>query len=85
MQMHRLDRNGNPIAAGDNVRVVEIPAQLPCGLPQEDQLAIRQQVGRTLIIAAFNEDGHAELEFIDGSGCMHTIWLAPCFLEVTRG
>jgi hypothetical protein len=70
------------VAAGDSVKIVEIPAYLPLGLPQEDQYAIQAQVGKTLTILDFNQSGEAEFEFVDeATGSIHTIWLSPYFLE----
>ncbi len=77
MRQDPLDRNKKPIAVGDSVKVVEIPARLPQGLPNEDQIAIYEQIGKELIIQGFNQDGHAELEFVDSSGYLHTIWIEP--------
>jgi hypothetical protein len=76
-----LGRGKEKIVAGDSVKIIEIPVHIPYGLPQEDQLAIQEQIGKTLTVIAFNQNGEAELEFTDGSGCFHTIWLSPCFLE----
>lgn len=81
MHQASVDCRGNPLAIGDRVRVVEIPPSLPRGLPDQDQLAIRGQVGKTLAIEDFNEAGDAELEFADGDGNIHTIWLELRCLE----
>ena len=76
-----LDRNHKPIVAGDNVKVVEIPARLPVGLPREDQIAIHAQHGKTLTIQGFDQNGYAELEFVDSAGHVHTILIEPYCLE----
>jgi hypothetical protein len=74
------------IIVGDSVRVLEIPAYLSCGLPLEDQHAIQEQVGKILTVLGFNQNGEAELEFMNETEKIegfhiHTIWLAPHFLE----
>ncbi len=81
MRQVSLDCNNKPIAVGDSVRVIEIPVRLPLGLPEEDQIAIHDQIGKALIIQGFNQDGYAELEFIDNAGHIHTMWIEPHCLE----
>lgn len=58
-------------------RIVDIPEEIPEGLPEEDQIAIRAQVGKIMVIQDFNNDGAAELEFVDDAGHIHTIWIDP--------
>lgn len=72
-----LDQDGIPVAVGDYVRIVDIPEEIPEGLPEEDQIAIRAQVGKIMVIQDFNNDGAAELEFVDDAGHIHTIWIDP--------
>lgn len=81
MRQAPLDRNDNPIVAGDSVKIIEIPARLPQGLPEEDQIAIHAQLGKTLIVQGFNQSGYAELEFADIAGHIHTIWIESRCLE----
>jgi hypothetical protein len=81
MHQASIDCHGSPLVVGDSVKVVEIPAALPQGLPDEDQIAIRAQIGKTLIIQEFNEGGDAELEFADSDGTIHTIWIELRCLE----
>jgi hypothetical protein len=81
-----LDRNKNPIALGDDVRIFRVPADLPSGLPNEDQAAIHEQLGKVLVVQGFGEAGSVELEFVDSKGHPHTIWIDPTCLErVGRG
>jgi hypothetical protein len=56
-----FDRNMTPLVAGDSVKVVEIPESLPQGLPQEDQDAIMEQLGKILTILDFNQRGGRSL------------------------
>jgi len=81
MNKIRLDREGNSVKVGSHVKVIEIPDDLPKGLPDEDKSAINAQVGNTLIIEGFSENGFAELEFFDDLGNLHTIWINPNCLE----
>ncbi len=70
-----VDRNGTPIGLRDAVTLEEASQGLLRGLPPEDQLAIKQQVGKELEIVGFNDQGYPELEFVDQSGVYHTIWV----------
>lgn len=81
MNQTLVDCHGNPLDVGDSVKVIDIPAWLPQGLPEEDQIAICSQIGKTLIIQGFNGDGDAELEFVNNNGHIHTIWIKPHCLE----
>lgn len=70
-----FDRNDEPVTIGDRVRILTIPASLPAGLPIEDQLAIKAQLGKLLVVESIREAGELELEFFDADGNPHTIWL----------
>jgi hypothetical protein len=50
------------------------------GLPEEDQIAIRAIVGRPVTYVGHTY-GQAEIEFVDGSGDGHTIWVEPSLLR----
>jgi hypothetical protein len=81
-----VDRNGTPIALRDVVTLEEVSQGLLRGLPPEDQLAIKQQVGKTLEIVGFNDQGYPELEFVDQSGVYHTIWVEnTCVVKRKNG
>ena len=69
-----VDRKGTPIAIGDAVTFEQASEALLRGLPEEDQVAIKQQVGKVLEIVGFNDQGNPELEFTDQTGDHHTIW-----------
>ena len=70
-----LDRLGRHLQVGDVVVITQIPPTLIAGVPREDQEAILQCVGKSLLIAGFNDLGEAEFEFFDSSNNAHTIWL----------
>lgn len=61
-----------------------ILAGLPAGfidnLPPEDQRALLEAVGKPAMLNGYDEDGRAELEFVDGEVEFHTIWVDPVFV-----
>ena len=59
---------------GDFVVLLSIPPLLIRGLPDEDQAAIRDAVGKRVLFAGFSY-GKAEIEFKDSHGDDHTIWV----------
>jgi hypothetical protein len=48
-------------------------------LPDDDQRALLAAVGKLVALNGYDEDGRAELEFVDHEGVDHTIWLDPQF------
>lgn len=76
-----MDCNGQRIGAGDRVVIETISEKLLSGLPVEDQVAIAAQVGKLQTISAFDRYGHAEIEFVDDEGLVHTIWIEPTCLR----
>jgi hypothetical protein len=58
------------------------PPDLLQGLPEEDQAAIRSIIGRPVTLAGYSF-GQAELEFVDGAGDNHSIWVEPSLLQAT--
>jgi len=66
--------------AGHMVVLTKLPADLVQGLPDEDQAAIRSIIGRPVKLAGYSF-GQAELEFVDGAGDTHSIWVEPSFLQ----
>jgi hypothetical protein len=58
-------------------RQKEILTQLPPGLlndlPEEDQKAISDVVGKPIEFVGYDEDGRAELTFTDGNEVFHSI------------
>jgi hypothetical protein len=59
---------------GDLVILKSVPTSLLHDLPEEDQTAIRKVIGKPVTLAGFTY-GQAELEFRDGHGDEHTIWV----------
>jgi len=68
------DADGHLLEHGDTVIVLRIPEWLQRGLPDEDRLAMNDQVGRELVVAGFDGHGHVELEFLAENG-NHTIYI----------
>jgi hypothetical protein len=66
--------------AGHMVVLNILPADLLQGLPEEDQAAIRLIIGRPVKFAGYSF-GQAELEFVDGAGDTHSLWVEPSFLQ----
>jgi len=58
----------------------EIPAGLLDDLPEEDQEAIREIVGKPVLLSGYDDAGRAELEFTDRNGNFHSIFVAPAFV-----
>jgi len=46
------------------------------GLPSTDQEAIAEVVGKPILLVGYNETGTAELEFTDGHGETHYIYVS---------
>ena len=59
---------------GDLVFLISVPPTLTSGLPEEDQNAIRSTVGTRVKFVGMTR-GQAEIEFRDGRGGEHTIWV----------
>lgn len=66
---------------GENVVLTEVPPGLLDDLPSEDQKAISEVVGKPILLVGFDDDGRAELEFADGEGGVHFIFVNPEFVR----
>ena len=60
---------------GERVVLTELPAGLVDGLPAEDQRAIAEIIGKPVLLEGFDDDGRAELEFVDSEGTIHFIYV----------
>jgi hypothetical protein len=47
------------------------------GLPSADQKAIAEVVGKPILFVGYHETGRAELEFTDGHGEIHSVYVSP--------
>jgi hypothetical protein len=59
---------------GDLVVLISVPPAFFSDLPEEDQMAIRSVIGKTVKFSGIAY-GQAELEFRDAHGDEHTIWV----------
>jgi hypothetical protein len=57
-----------------------VPPGMLDDLPQEDQQAIKEIVGKPVLVSAYDDAGRAELEFTDRDGHFHCLFVAPDFI-----
>ena len=67
---------------GRRIILIELPLGFLHDLPQEDQQAIEDVVGKPIRLNKYDTDGRAELEFRDRNGCLHKIYVGPGILAV---
>lgn len=61
--------------------LVGLASGFPDGLPHEDQQALQDVVGKSVILNGYDEEGRAELEFCDKQGLRHFIYVDPRFIR----
>jgi hypothetical protein len=66
------------------VVLAELPGGLLDGLPTEDQEAIREVVGTSVLLQEYDGAGRAELAFRDRNGVLHYIYVGPQFIKLLR-
>jgi hypothetical protein len=66
---------------GDTVVLTEIPPGFLDDLPTEDQQAVKEVVGKPILLNEYDDNGRAELEFADASGVVHLIYVNPSVLR----
>jgi hypothetical protein len=71
-------KNAQP---GDRVVLERLPPGLVDGLPEDDQIAIREIIGKPVRLNQYDEDGRAELEFTSIDGHIHFIWVDPSVIR----
>ena len=62
---------------GGTVLLTSAPPGLLKDLPMEDQEALKEAVGKPVLLLAYDGDGRAELEFKDRHGVIHFIYVNP--------
>ena len=67
---------------GDTVVLGELPRGLLDGLPEEDQQAISEITGKPVRLNEYDNDGRAELEFIDQEGTIHFIYVSEQAIRI---
>lgn len=66
---------------GDMVVLTVIPQDFLHDLPEEDQQAIREIVGKPVLLHEYDDAGRAELEFNDRDGQRHFISVAAKWIK----
>ncbi len=61
-----------------------VPPGLLRGLPREDQKAIREIVGKPVLLEEYDDDGRAVLTFTDSENMEHSIFVRPEFIAAKR-
>jgi hypothetical protein len=67
---------------GNRVILTELPPGFVDDLPEEDQQAIKDAVGKPVRLSGYDEEGRAELEFKDRNRCFHTMYVDPEFIRM---
>lgn len=67
---------------GDTVVLEDVPQGLLDGLPEEDQQAISEIVGKQVRLNEYVDNGRAELEFTDTEGVIHLIYVSPNIIKI---
>ena len=65
----------------DFVILTKLPPGFVDDLPKSDQIAIREIVGKPVLLESYDEDGRAELYFTDAEGTFHWIYVNPIFIR----
>jgi hypothetical protein len=76
-----LKNNPKP---GQVVVLTEAPPELLRNLPKEDCNAIYAIIGQPIVLVGYDKDGRAELQFVDGEGQYHSIWVDPIKLRAVK-
>jgi hypothetical protein len=65
---------------GEIVILTAIPRGMLDDLPEEDQRAIKEIVGKPVLVNEYDDVGRAALEFTDRDGHFHLLFVAPDFI-----
>jgi hypothetical protein len=68
---------------GEMVILTGLPSGFVDDLPPEDQKAITERIGQPVLLESFDDDGRAELEFVDSEGVIHFVYVDPQFIRPT--
>jgi hypothetical protein len=60
---------------GTMVVLKSVPPGLLEGLPEDDQTAISEIIGKPVHLVGYDDSGKAELQFTDRDGATHSIWV----------
>jgi len=66
---------------GDTVVLIGLSPGFLDDLPDEDKKAVSEIIGKPVRLNEYEEDGRAELEFKDGDGNLHFVYITPNFVR----
>jgi hypothetical protein len=66
---------------GQRVILIAVPPGMLDDLSPEDQRAIKEAVGKTVLLNGYDEAGRAELEFRDASAAYRFLYVRPEFIR----
>jgi len=66
--------------SGRKVILTGLPPGFLDDLPEEDQRAISAVGGKAVKLLGYDQDGRAELEFVESDGTIHAIYVASSFI-----
>jgi hypothetical protein len=69
---------------GDRVVLAAMPPGLLRGLPREDQKAIRDILGKPVLLEQYDDDGRAVRTFTDSKNVVHSIFVSPEFITTQK-
>jgi hypothetical protein len=69
---------------GDMVVLDELPPGFLQDLPEEDQYAISEIVGKPVEFVGYDDDGRVELTFTDRNEVIHFMWVGRDFIRPVR-
>ena len=61
--------------------LIAVPSGMLDDLPIEDQQAIKDAVGKTILLNGYDENGRAELEFSDHRANFRFLYVSPEFIR----
>jgi hypothetical protein len=71
----------NVLKPGQKVILKGLPPGFIDDLPESDQTALLDAVGKTVALNLYDQDGRAELEFTDKEDVIHFIYVDARFIE----
>ena len=69
---------------GDLAVLMKAPRGLLEGLPEDDQKAISETIGKPIKVVGYDDAGRVELEFTDNGGVIHSIYVNPSVIKTAR-
>ena len=67
--------------SGEIIVLRRLPPNWLDDLPETDQHTISAVIAKPILLLGDDDDGRAELEFIDSEGVIHTIFVNPEFIS----